>query len=105
MLIRRRKAVNSKHAACPRWLKIETICWSATVLWGGTHLSMRREWVEEACGENAPLALCPGEGAGEGRERGWLCLACSTLNTFAQSSGYCHKIRRLHLEWQRDLPE
>lgn len=47
--------------------------------------------------ENAPLAQHLGGGSWR---RGWLCLASSTLNTFAQSSGHHGKVRRLH----RSLP-
>lgn len=117
MLIRRRKAVNSKHAAHPHWTQIETICWRAATHWGGTHRgrlewrgwSMCQGWVRGGrVGRTPPWHGVRGEGAvegGGGGGRGWLCLSCSALNTFAQSSGHCSKVRRLHLQWRRGLPE
>lgn len=95
--IRRRRAANSMHVAHLQRAQIKTICWSALMgTQGGwlVHMPGQGGWVGGVEWER-PFGT---ESRGGSWRREWVCLACSTLNTFAQSSGHRGKVRRLYLQ-------
>ncbi|XP_009874426.1 PREDICTED: phenylalanine-4-hydroxylase-like, partial [Apaloderma vittatum] len=97
MLVRRRKAANSKHAAYPRWTQIETICGRAAMCGGGTGKGWL-EWRNLSICQKALATVVRSEGFTHSNEgtslRGHCCLCnmdsqhCKTNGDSFQESMY-----------------